>query len=478
MTKKILAMILAVMMVMAMSVAAFADNNGDVYQDDSLTAVNTTNNTIPLKKSIIMYNINGSDVYEPHIVYTYTVAPVTDAALLGHVTDDGEYNSNVPVTAKVNAGVVNGVIFAGTDNTISFDPSNTIVTTSATGVEVEYGTNLTVDLSKFTHAGIYRYLITEADNSAAVTAAGMDRPSGYSSERYLDVYLSNGGTVDATTNPAGLQLTGAVIFRTDAQDTSTPTANNATTQITTTTYKTTGFEPSVTGDTTSSTPDYSSDTLADHYTTYDIKVTKSVTGAMGDKTHDFPFYVTITNTITGAKYTYVTKLSDASSETSTAETVASATITKGADDASSTLKLRDGNYVTFIGVPTNKTVDGSGNLTSPLTIEIHEYNDSVDKYVAGVADSAGASISVVETNGDSTVTTGEMNATTGSADFSTLNLTANDATTRTVTVTNNLPQISPTGLVLRFAPYIAMLVAGVALFLIMASRRRRNEDED
>ena len=41
--------------------------------------------------------------------------------------------------------------------------------------------------------------------------------------------------------------------------------------------------------------------------------------------------------------------------------------------------------------------------------------------------------------------------------------------------TNKLNSISPTGVVLRFGPYLLMLGAGAALFFL-AMRRRKNED--
>ena len=47
----------------------------------------------------------------------------------------------------------------------------------------------------------------------------------------------------------------------------------------------------------------------------------------------------------------------------------------------------------------------------------------------------------------------------------------------TVDYTNDRESISPTGLVLRFAPYFAMFAAGIALFLILGVKRRKNEEE-
>ena len=472
--------ILLVITMLAMSAGVLADTAGNDYQDDSQTTVSTSANTIPLTKSIVMFNLNSSAVYEPNITYTYSVAPVTDTAKLGHITDDGELNTannNAPVTVKVNAGEADGVYFASGANTITYSSTHDAVNTDADGVEKEYSTNMTVDLSKFTHAGVYRYLITETDNSAAVTAAGMVRGADYSNLRYLDIYLSNGGTVDATTNPAGLRLTGAVIFKTNAQDETTPNKNNATDQITTTTHKTTGFEPGVGGDSSGGANiDYTSDTESDHYTTCDFTISKSVTGGLADKTHEFPFFVTVSNTINGAAYTYIkdTTGSEApatatqDTTTTTKFTAGATTQTVGSDSASSALSLKDGESITFRGLPSN--------TTNALSVMVKEYNNSVDQYTASVkATVSGTANTAVATD----PTNGVMTASTGTAaladDF---DVKTNDVTGQVIAVENNLSEISPTGYVSRYAPYALILVGGIVLLIIAKKHKKHTEDEE
>ncbi len=47
----------------------------------------------------------------------------------------------------------------------------------------------------------------------------------------------------------------------------------------------------------------------------------------------------------------------------------------------------------------------------------------------------------------------------------------------TVAITNTLLQISPTGIVTRYAPYDLILVAGVVL-LVISKKRKKNTDEE
>ena len=46
-----------------------------------------------------------------------------------------------------------------------------------------------------------------------------------------------------------------------------------------------------------------------------------------------------------------------------------------------------------------------------------------------------------------------------------------------ITVTNDLPTISPTGLVLRYAPYVLILIGGIVL-LIISKKHRKHTEED
>lgn len=476
--KKLTALLLALVMVLAIGSTALAGDPGtdpdtgssttttlpantigDVYKDDSKTT--TTGNNIPLNKSIVFFNLNNSKVYEPNIIYSYAVAPFAEEnqgkPLAATVTDDGEHNDDVPVTVTVNNGIAGGV----RNTTIIFSSDNALVTAAEKGAEFERSANMAVDLSKFTHAGIYRYVITES-SSPAPESVGMDaRTSDYSNVRYLDVYIKNSAA------GTGLELSGAVIFKTDAKDTST-IPNNATDAITTTTDKTTGFEPGVNTDPDGDGKiDYTADKTVDRYTTYDFTVTKEITGAFADKTNEFPFYVNVENSIANAAFTY-TKDDTESFHNATADgekvTLGNAAFTIGEDAKTSSLALKNGESIKLVGVPSNQT--------DALTVGVKEFNNTEDKYTASAKakNAAGADIDLVLTDTD--LVKDDTAALTP-----VFGVKANDTKAQTIKITNKMADISETGVVLRFAPYALMLGAGVALFIILKVRKNKAVEE-
>lgn len=391
-----------------------------------------TGTSIPLTKSIVFFNDeDNSTVFEPNISFDYVVAPeaVADNGQTTVTTKDGD-------KVQVNTGVADGV----TGTTIQFGTNvggtaTTAVTVSSDGTDVERTANLTVDLSKFSHAGVYRYKITETP-SVSVTAAGLTARTGdYADTRYLDVYIKNDNNT--------LSMYGAVMFK----STSTEQGKDS---IGADTDKTTGFGPD-------GTSTFENDTTVDKYKTYNIEVKKVVAGSLADKTHEFPFYVKLSNAVAGAKYTYTDK-ADASS----AETIAdTAVIEKGTDVNTSALKLKHEESIKFIGVPSNQTSD--------LSIDVKEWNDSFDKYTASVKVSNGTA---------PTVSDAEMEANSGTpAVISTFDVKASSASELLMTVTNTIKEISPTGLALRFAPFAIMGGFGV-LFLVLAHKKHRKDDSD
>lgn len=410
--KKILAFVLAMIMVMAMSTVAFAAD--DTYSGSASTNMDVSNGSIPFTKSIVLFNTDGKAIREPNISFTYAVTPAT--------VDNG---TTVTDSNNVSVAVQSGEDGAFPNNlTLSFSDANT-VTAPADGVEVEKTGNLTIDTSVFTHAGIYRYVITETADPTDVTTVGLDeRTTDYKNTRYMDVYIMNG------TN--GLEWKYAVIFKNISVNDS----------ITTSTDKTTGFEP---GSTT-----YENDGTVDKYHTYNLKVAKLTTGDLADTTHDFPFEITLTNTKVAAADAITV---DYANGNATYDGTAPTTVDISTTAVVLKPKMSSGDEVTITGIP------------SYTNVMVKETNDTYDKYVPSIKTQTGfTGLTLTQTTA-----LDPLNGTTQ------LSAVANITAEGKIEIENNLPNPSPTGLVIRFAPYAIMLVAGVVL-LGLTKKRKANED--
>ena len=452
--KKLVSLILAIMMIAAVGAAWASDistlTNGVAEQTTLGTAVG---NVINFNKEIVLFNedTTGVTAYEPSVTYSYTIAKADStkkvAVLLESPTvtdsaDDHETGVGA-ITAVVYNGVPDAVTF--TTNTATFSNTTAVSSVKSTGTVASKTLTLTFTPAQFPHAGIYRYLITETDDTTLSRAkAGVTSGASYAATRYLDVYvLSTDGTV------ANNYIYGYVMFE-----------GSTTTSITPSTTKSSGYVASETSGTYSTTD-------VDYYNTYNLKVTKDIDGSLADTSHEFPFRVVFTGpNDTSATIQYVVT-KDGTAQTAQTTTIAkgntAATNTIGTLADSSTLKLDDDDFVTFYGLPAG------------VTATVQEMNDTYDIYrVSATADSTN--------NGTFTYSAANVasqaNATATSA-------ISNNATTTTaatadseVTVTNTIEVISPTGYVSRFAPYALILVAGIALLIVAKKRKPAKDDEE
>ena len=450
--RKLSALLLALVMVLGMTGMAFADAD-NVYEGSNNTLATSMAGTasIPLNKTVVIFNTDdGTEVREPDIVFSYSVAKVDSTAdeaarLTGTITDD----QNVTVT--VYNGVVTGGAISNPSN-ITYVNTNTVVATTK-GFEDEKSTSISVDPTKFPHAGVYRYVITESSD-VTLASVGMEaHTAAYDSTRYLDVYIYN-PDYDAITNTSGHQtlwMGGAVIFKSTSTDDSSP-ANTASDAITATTDKTTGFEP---GNNTpgSGANDYTNDETVDRYFTYNLDVTKKITGTLADKNHDFPFQISFTGALAHAVTVDVTN-----SSASPANTTLSISTTPATDAAD----LRNDETYSVTGLPKGTTVT------------VTEYNDTVDTYKLTTSFDGTTSTATKSNAAEGTTlatATGETGVLINSGDAS--NVKADKKTV--LTFTNNLETISPTGVVLRVAPYMAILCGGIVL---LALTKKRKADEE
>lgn len=231
--RRIFALLMAVMMIAALGMSAFAADEGDQTAPATfklpITAFKTLN--------------KDANAYAPATTYTFTATPITAAA---------DANGTV------------GNPYAGPAGAISIDaitstPATTdIAAVGADGViSVTHNGEITItQVAGFDKAGIYRYIVEE-------TPGDYEGITYDNTDRYLDVYIQTG-------DDGSLSIAGAVLYETDdvlSSDGKTYTDPDE-------------------GETAKG-------GFTNTYATADLTLTKLVDGNLGDRTKDFTFTVTI-----------------------------------------------------------------------------------------------------------------------------------------------------------------------------------------
>ncbi len=461
--KKFLALILAAMMLMAMTATAFADGEatltgGEVGGFTNPDTPTSQNKAIKIAKELTVYNVDETTINAPTMSYTYAI---TAGAAGINVTDaTTDHANNTAVTVQTKAGVTPGsVTLTGTSaNTIAWTPAETVTASTDGTANIKY---LTVDFSSvvFGATGVYRYVLTETPASyaaAGVTETKAGDAAG-SHVRYLDVYVRPAptGFTDGTLAD-DWDIYGYVCMYdseeiTDTGDTTTTGA-----------MKTNGFAAG-TNDGVA--------IKADSYYTFNVTISKTVTNdAYAKAMHEFPFTVIFTNT-------NVTQPVDISSTATSGKTSgwtdpASAAMKVGEDsnNIKGVVNIKDGGSVKYIGIPNGTGVEVyETNDVNGVTYQVTTVTDGV---TPGTVDQA-----VVWTTTTPTTAVAQTAKENYQSTKTTITTTANadDDTAHSVAIDNNLQMISPTGLTLRIAPYVLMLAGGIVLLLI--SRRRKAKAE-
>ena len=353
-------------------------------------------------------------LYKELTVYNPTATTINAPSIsYAYAIEGADGGSTITDTDGISAVTYAGVGTPSITATVTWAPPET-VTAAAGGAKNIKPIVVNFGSVTFPRAGVYRYKITETIADADYTAAGVVDGS-ISNVRWLDVYVKD-------TN---------IIYGYVLMDAANDTVDS-------TTAKTEGFVATTgTGAKT-----------ADQYHTFNLTIKKSVVDDEYIKSsgHKFPFTVTFTNsTVTGAVKPIVTATTNATLTQADAAAIASF--------AATAPKIADGASVTYTGIPMGTAVS------------IVEQNDV-----------AGTTYAVTTTGADANISN-EMVA-SGSSTSGTISITAQTAGSeadKTVAVTNNMQIISPTGVVLRVAPYILMLAAGIVLLALSRKRRSREE---
>ena len=362
-------------------------------------------------------------IQAPNISYDYAIS-AGDANK--RITDD----QNVSVLTK--AGITTGVTITGT---VAWSDSETLDAADDGAANLK-GIDITFPDSTFSAAGVYRYVITETMTDGFTKPTSGVTEGGISNIRYLDVYVKDGATAGEYVIYGYVCFENNLDHINDGSDKTTPAATAA--------VKTKGF---VDATTTSST------LTADSYYTYNVTVGKKLVNDNANITNQFPFTVTFTN---GTITQNVNLISVNTGNVTLAE-IASASIETGL--VSEPTIAHDGT-VKYIGIPcgTSVAVYETNNVTTSAYMS---KCDTVDTS-AGDTEAAEKLINEGVASNTALVTTSAVQ--TGAA------------AAKTVTFTNTLALISPTGVAMAVVPFVLLMAFGIG-FMVVSTTKRKEEYE-
>ena len=429
------AMLASLTAVPAMAVAnpiGSGDNMGIVDSDSDIDAFTMKKNLYKPEK-----------VYAPNLTFEFTVSP-TDPAPDEVATGTTSNNQNVqiPVSKGEEGGVV-GATTAGTTGKAVFSPekdynaTDNVENDGGIGQElISENVTFTVDNTKFTHAGVYKYTITETQFNPA--AVGYDEFEDIKFDtlptRVLYVYVEENDDTNEGADP--YIVTGIVMKNGDKKDD--------------------GFDNG-----------YFKDPDGTDETPHELFVQKEVTGAMGNKSEEFAFTIKIDGAEGEKYYAVVEELGANGAWT---ETTTIYTITSG--DAAMPFTLKHNQRLHVYGLSDTDTYTVVEKTATGYVTTVNGYIVETSEVGRLTPNASGEGYTNTE------LTNGSENSENPNTFEGTLGHTqANNAPEIkdvTVLYENNREAVSPTGIVMNVAPYALLVViaaAGCFVFL-----RKRDED--
>lgn len=467
----------------------------DSPTQDNLPAVKIDSSTtaeIPVAQDILLFNSEKKRIWEPNIVYSYSVtsANVTDANIKTEDADDNE------VILSVHPGVI-GAITAMSDSgddskqmtesgdarigTATFGKIDTEQSMKGTNKfnETPYNCNidykarqqmiLTVNASKIydpdedgtpdNAPGVYRYKIEDITKDSTFAEAGVTKGSA-SDIIFLDVYTKY------NEDKTGLVIYGYVMLRSGLGDDNTSITYNSELELKDEILKIDGYTTHSEGDDSGDDSVMPADYRGDSYYTYNIDVEKQVVGDLADRTHEFPFQIQLSNetiknsadfSVNDGRTHVRTNFSPEGSWDSSGNIMSGSNVD---------FKLKHKEKISLIGLPAG---------TSVMVTETNDTNDvysvsaSFDTNVRAlelVDGTFGGSVSVVK-NG-----TAKLKEDPDSPLIANTNSESDK-----IIFTNTLKDISVTGILMNIAPFLFITAFGV-LLLVLYMRNKKNERDD
>ncbi len=446
--KRLGALALALCLVLALGATALADGEANMTSEAGVIGEFTTTDTattqatsVIIYKEITAYNPETRDANAPATTHNYTIGAGSAGKDIWDVKTAHNPEANVHVVTK--AGVGTPTITGTAAGALALVPGTDKLNASENGTANRFpltvsfdGIFKTGDVANYA-AGVYRYVINETTTEATKNASGIKEGT-VANTLYMDVYVDGSGNIY-----------GYVLF---TNDNSIDARDGATTNTVAEAGKTEGFVGNKPDD---GVYDSEATSIADKYYTFNLEISKDVVNDTYIETtkHQFPFTVTLTNsTVTANVLPIMTVGANATQTALTAAPIAGTWMPTIADSA----------VIAYVGIPCGTTV------------KIKEMNNVDGTTYESKSENAGTTAAVKniftnEYSNEATVNCGET-----ALAKATENHTATKS--KQVLFTNTLKQISPTGVVIRVAPYVLILCAGVVL-LVLSRRRKMADDE-
>lgn len=435
--RKIGALVVVLLVIMSLSATVFADTltqNATVTNATVDPAIRKANGL-----TTIVFNVyltpNESSYYMPATKFTYTISDGTaGTSVSGIPIKSGSANETFSSTSASATFTLNTQASNATPDINNLASAKTEVTLALQ------------DPLPFTSAGIYRYNIiqsamTDSQKSFIIKSENINDAV----TKYLDLYVT---IVDDA-----LKVTGAVL---------TENSTNPTTDTTDATniHPNDNLEIDTLNDAYS--PD-KTDGFYNTYTGYIVELKKVVAGNMASTTDPFPFNLSTADSTNADNDTYSTGLTvaiDRTNADSTNWTVDGTTI---GTTISSGIALKHNQSVKLVGIPASDAITFKETITAAEGYKISSSVEYMSRSSGSVYDIS--------------ISTNKAEDSTFNIDTSGTVATVLDNNTGIITYTNFRDVISPTGIIMRFAPYALMLIGGIALLIIAMKRKGHKEEE-